>query len=158
MAATTSAAMLASATCGVRGTSTTMSSTSTASSRRMVGLHLLLMVMLERLLLFGVALGLLLLRRHVGARVRLFLLHPLLLEVLGFRVVLLMHCGDLRCLLLFRVDLLLMVLRMRLLERIQLLVMLLLHGLELLGMLARDFLLLFEPMLVERLHFLIVLT
>ena len=56
---------------------------------RMKCTDLLLMVVLERLLLLGVALLELLLLHHRGACVVFFLSDPLLLEVLHFRVVLL---------------------------------------------------------------------
>ena len=106
--------------------------------------------------LFGL-LELLLLHR-MGACVVFFLSDPLLLEVLHFRVVPLVHRGDLLRVLLFRVDLLLMVLRVRMFERIQFLIVPVLHRLELLGVLARELLLLFETLLFERLDLLIVLT
>jgi len=144
---------------GMASTATVLASVAvaTATRWRMVGLHLLLMKMLQRLLLLGVALRELLLLHHVSSRVRLFQFHPLLLEVLHLGVMLLMHRGDLLRVFLFLLILFLMVLRVGFFQRIQLRVMFLLHGLELLGVLARDFLLLLEPLPVERLHFLIVL-
>ena len=114
---------------------------------------LLLVVVLERFLLLGVALPELLLLHHMGACVVFFLPDPLLLEVLHFGVVFLVHRGDLLRVLLFGVDLLLVILRVRMLERIQFLIVPVLHRLELLGVLARELLLPFE-----RLEFLIVLT
>lgn len=60
--------------------------------------------------------------------------------------------------LLFGVDLLLMVLRVRTFERIHFVAVPVLHSLELLGVLARELLLLFETLPFERLNFLIVLT
>ena len=120
--------------------------------------HLLLMVALERLLLLGVALLELLLLHHMGARVVFFLFNPLLLEVLHFRVVRLVHRTDLLSVLLFAVDLLLMVLRVRTFEPIQFVGVPGLHGLKLLGVLARELLLLFKTLPFERLNFLIVLT
>lgn len=124
----------------------------------MIRADLLLMVVLERLLLLGVALLELLLLHHMGACVVFFLPHPLLLEVLHFRVVFLVRRGDLLRVLLFGVDLLLVILRVRMFERIQFLIVPVLHRLELLGVLARELLLLFEALPFERLEFLIVLT
>lgn len=85
---------------------------------RMERADLLLMVALERLLLLGVALLELLLLHHTGTCVVFLLSDALLLEVLHFRVVPLMHRSDLLSVLLFGVDLLLMVLRVRTFERI----------------------------------------
>jgi len=51
-----------------------------------------------------------------------------------------------------------MVLCVRTFERIQFPIVPVLHGLELLGVLARELLLLFQTLLVKRLNFLIVLT
>ena len=119
---------------------------------------LLLVVVLERFLLLGVALSELLLLHHMGACVVFFLPDPLLLEVLHFGVVFLVHRGDLLRVLLFGVDLLLVILRVRMFERIQFLIVPVLHRLELLGVLARELLLLFETLLFERLDLLIVLT
>ncbi|HEY2484305.1 MAG TPA: hypothetical protein VGI36_04110, partial [Candidatus Binataceae bacterium] len=120
-------------------------------------MDLLLMVALERLLLLGVAL-LELLLHHMGTCVVFLLSDALLLEVLHFRVVPLVHRSNLLSVLLFGVDLLMMVLRVRTFERIQLLAVPVLHGLELLGVLARELLLLFETLPFKRLNFLIVLT
>jgi hypothetical protein len=125
---------------------------------RMERVDLLLMVALERLLLLGVALLELLLLHHMGTCVVFLLSDALLLEVLHFRVVPLVHRSNLLSVLLFGVDLLLMVLRVRTFERIQLLAVPVLHGLELLGVLARELLLLFETLPFKRLNFLIVLT
>ena len=124
----------------------------------MICADLLLMVVLERLLLLGVALPELLLLHHMRACVVFFLPHPLLLEVLHFGVVFLVHRGDLLRVLLFGVDLLLVILRVRMFERIQFLIVPVLHRLELLGVLARELLLPFEALPFERLEFLIVLT
>ena len=124
----------------------------------MVCADLLLMVVLERLLLLGVALLELLLLHHMGASVAFFLPDSQLLEVLHFGVVLLVHRGDLLRVLLFGVDLLLVILRVRMFERIQFLTVPVLHRLKLRGVLARELLLLFETLLFERLDFLIVLT
>jgi hypothetical protein len=120
---------------------------------------LLLMVAFERLLLLGVALLELLLLHHMGTCVVFLLSDALLFEALHFRVVPLVHRSNLLSMLLFGVDLLLMVLRVRTFELIQFVAVPVLRGLELLGVLARELLLLFETLPFERLkNFLIVLT
>jgi hypothetical protein len=124
----------------------------------MICADLLLMVVLKRMLLLRVALLELLLLHHMGAWVVFFLPDPSLLEILHFGVVFLVHRGDLLRMLLFRVDLLRVILRVRMFERVQFLIVLVLHRLKLLGVLARELLLLFETLPFERLDFLIVLT
>jgi hypothetical protein len=125
---------------------------------RMERADLLLMVALERLLRLGVALLELLLLHHMRTCVVFLLSDALLLEVLRFRVVPLVQRSNLLSVLLFGVDLLLMVLRVRTFERIQFVAVPVLHSLELLRVLARELLLLFETLPFERFNFLIVLA